>query len=388
MDPAETAKNTFKVLYGENTIYKLQTAASRWQWFVRTSKISGEVRQLLRQGNITFYPPNWQRLFEDWLSQTGDLPICQSSLSIDPPQTFSSWFTTASLLARHTPISLLVADHNTFFLHLAPMLVLAVYLNQRNPVRDIVVFGRVKKNKNEEKQRDHDYYPDTIRFGIASQASPGRSPLLSHIPMESYQALSNKIQQAYNYVKRYLPGDGDITLDHQQMVPADRWLLHLLNTTAQQVTDFLEKYRIDRAARHLQYFFHNQYCNWYLEFCRGNLNNQQTRRVLRYSLIQILAMFQPFLPDLCRRIFNQLDITDHPLPFPSFESRFVFTHSFKAVELLKRLISSTRKIRGIYHIPPTKRFGIYLRTESQEEKQMVESSMETIRRLHFLNRRS
>ena len=313
-------------------------------------------------------------------------PGCQAPGVIGPPQMLNNWFIAASLLAGHSSISLMVADLNTFFLHLAPMIVLAVYLCKKIPVRDIVIYGRLKGEKYGYGKRSHGYDPDTIRFALASRAIPGKSLVSSHIPMNSYQALGNKIQQACNYVQTHLQGDEDIHLAHQQMAPSDRWLMHRLNITIQQVTDFMEKYRIDRAAQCLHHFFRSQYCNWYLEFSRGNLANLQTRKVLLYSLIQILAMFKPFFPDLYRKNYHEFNLKKFSLTEPRFNSRFVFIQSFKRVELFKHLIKNTRSIRGIHQIPPTKLLGIYLKNESQKEKQIVAAGMDTIRRLGFFQR--
>jgi valyl-tRNA synthetase len=384
--PERLLAETFAHLCEKKIIIQHQVAAGQWQWFIHCPSIRKKIERLLRQAKVSFLLPNWLKHFSRWLSQTEDLPICQSSATTDPPRAFYQWFNNATLLAKHSPISLLIADFTTFFSHLAPMLVLSVYLSPGNPLRDIAIFGRMQLPARKPAHPSQPEESAATHFILAAKARPGSISISGTPDSNTHRTLINKIKHAYNYIKRNSNQGEDPMMDFQKLSPTDQWILHQLNKTIQQVTDHLDGYRIDRAASHLYQFFIRQYCRWYLEFSRENRSNPPTSKTLRYSLQQILAMLQIFSPDLCHDILDRLNTSGKTIPFPSFDSRLVFIQSFREVEWLKRLITLSRKIRGRFQLPATKKIGIRLASNSPVERERIERYMEHILQLGFFSR--
>lgn len=382
---ARLTTKTFDDLRAANIIVRHQVAPEKWQWFIRSRLISSKIEDLLRQNKISFPLPAWQKRFLSWISETGDLPICHPSASVNPPEVFYRWFSKAAHLANHPPISLLIADFSTFFTHLAPMLVLSVYLSTGNPVRDIALYRRFTPLAKGPESEFDPMASAATRFTMAAKAKPCSNSIRATVEVDMFRALANKIEHAFNYIKKNKDSSIGPPSDLRQMAPIDQWMLHQLNKSIQQVTEFLERYRIDRAVRYLHRFFRHQYCRWYLEFARESRSNQQTRETIQYTLIQILAMFQLFSPDPCLRILDQLNTTGQILPFPAFDSRLVFTESFREVEWLKQLITLCRKTRGLFQIPVTQKLVIRMASDSPLERDRIKRHMEVIVRLGFFS---
>jgi valyl-tRNA synthetase len=61
--------------------------------------------------------------------------------------------------------------------------------------------------------------------------------------------------------------------------------------------------------------------------------------------------------------------------FPFFSSELAFTTEFSQVELLKRIIMETRKTRTENRVNPKRKVTIFLGSESQKERKIVEKNI-------------
>src|SRR4029077_14381050 len=93
---------------------------------------------------------------------------------------------------------------------------------------------------------------------------------------------------------------------------ADRWILHELQSTTQQVTHALECYNPAEASRTLYEFIWGSLCDWYLEISKVALTGQETKaRQIKQTLLvhllqQSVALLHPIMPYETEALFQAL----------------------------------------------------------------------------------
>ena len=79
-----------------------------------------------------------------------------------------------------------------------------------------------------------------------------------------------------------------------------KWILNQLNETAKLVNENMSTFRIGENAHALYDFFRSEYCDWYVEIAKIQLQDPElkanTQRVLKYVLDMSLRMLHPIMP--------------------------------------------------------------------------------------------
>ena len=156
--------------------------------------------------------------------------------------------------------------------------------------------------------------------------------------------------------------------------------------TVEKVNVLFDEYRLFEAADLLYHFVWDEYCDWYLEFSKCDIEQPDTRKVLRFTLFRILQLLHPLMPFITEEIYQKIkDEKDFLVQteFPQFDVKLVFPESHADVEWVKKLIAETRKTRTENHIDPQKRVPVYLRPGEAEEGQRM---VRLIRYFDFLTR--
>jgi len=147
-----------------------------------------------------------------------------------------------------------------------------------------------------------------------------------------------------------------------------------MNKTIEKVNDYIDNYRINDAADSLYHFFWHEYCDWYLEFSKNDINNIGSRNVLLYSLKTMLKLMHPFIPYITEEIFDKVENGNKLLletKYPEFKGKLVFIEEYNNVELLKKIIMETRKTRTENGLDPNLRIKTYLKYGIEKEKQVM-----------------
>ncbi|CAA6811991.1 MAG: Valyl-tRNA synthetase (EC [uncultured Thiotrichaceae bacterium] len=228
------------------------------------------------------------------------------------------------------------------------------------------------------------YGTDAMRFTFAAMASTGRDVRFDLNRIEGYRNFCNKVWNATRYVMMQTEGQ-DVGLDSQDMEPslADRWILSLLQDTITEVTEHIENYRFDLAAKTLYEFTWNQYCDWYLELSKPVLNSDQaseaqqraTRHTLIHVLESLLCMMHPIMPFITEEIWQTLK------PLSGKEGPTVMLESFPIsdadkqdavavaeLEWVKEFVLGIRRIRSEMDVKPSLKLNILMQGWTEEEQ--------------------
>ncbi len=417
----------FVRLYGEGEIYRgtAPGPGGSKQWFLKTSGMAKAAVEVVKKGEITFIPEKWKKEYLHWMDDTRDWRIsrqpgghcipayyckdhghltvgeekpaaCDTCGSTDITRdtgTLETWFSSAlwpfTVPGRRDntrdfktfyPASLMVTGLDGIFSRVAGMISMGVHFGNAVPFREVLINGLIRGEKDRKINEIVDEYgADALRFTLAVQAVPGMDISLSANRVKGYKAFANKIWNASRYVLMNLEGDEDDSIDFDKITEVDRWILNGLTNTIEKVNDLMDNYRIYEAAGLLYHFSWHEYCDWYLEFSRNGIGNPDTRKTLKFTLYKLLQLLHPFMPYVTEEIsqkFNPGGTRLLQTEFPTFSSALVFPKAFVHVERLKKVIMETRKTRTENRIEPNRRIRIFLKTDSDKDRKVVEKNME------------
>jgi len=177
-----------------------------------------------------------------------------------------------------------------------------------------------------------------------------------------------------------LEGIDDKPLDKKTLTVSDRWILHKLNSTAKEINDYYKVFRIGEIAQSLYDFFWNDYCDWYVEIAKVQLNDktqkQNTQRVLKYVLEETLKMLHPIMPHITESIWQLMPfkraesimVSEHPV----YNSAYDDAVSENKMDLIIQAVKSLRNIRQVFNIPPSIKIKAAFYCEDKSEKAILE----------------
>jgi valyl-tRNA synthetase len=328
-------------------------------------------------------------------SRPGNCSRCDSTEIKDDPEVLAPWFTSILLslliLGRDKksadftvfyPADIMAAGLDIVFSWVVRMIAIGIHLGKDIPVREVLINGAVRDGKGQKVKEENpnsinplgiigDYGADALRFTLAAQAVPGMDTSFSINRIKGYKSFINKIWHASRFTLLNLKGDETFDFDASKITTADKWMLHNLNKTIEKINVLLDQYRVNKAADLLYRFFRHEYCDWYLEFSRKDTGKEDTGKVLKFVLFKLLQLLHPFTPFITEEIYQRIKSRENFLlqtEFPSFNSDLMFYDEFAGIELLKKVIKQTRKIRMENKIDPNRRIPIYLKTGSEKER--------------------
>jgi len=394
------------------------------QWFVKIQPLAEPAIQAVRDGRIRIVPERFEKVYSNWMKGIRDwcisrqlwwghripvwycqgcghqfaalqdpdrCPQCGSERLEQDPDVLDTWFSSGlwpfstlgwpedtADLRYFYPTSVLETGYDILFFWVARMIMLGLECTGQVPFHTVYLHGLVRNERGDKISKSlpdaarydpihviEEYGCDALRFALVVSSTPGNDARLAPARIEASRNFANKIWNATRFVLNNLDAGfvarpGEQALAGQSLV--DRWIISRSNRLIGEVHRLMESYQFGEAARQIQEFLWNEFCDWYIEMCKIPLYGEDTqerdaaRQVLVYVLERSLRLLHPFMPFVTEALWQALPHEGPALILAHWpQAGPVDEQAETLVQSLMDVVRGIRNARAEYDIPAGKR---------------------------------
>ena len=415
------------------------------QWFVRMGPLAEQAiaaQKAQGENTVNFYPPRfndayirWMENIHDWVvsrqlwwghqipawyhNESGEVYVgmeapADSQNWTQDPDVLDTWFSSAlwpfstmgwpdeesADYKRYFPNNTLVTGYDILTFWVSRMMFQSLEFTGRRPFQNVLIHGLIRDAEGRKMSKSlgngvdpmdviEQYGVDSLRWFLANGSAPGQDVRFSTDKMDAAWNFINKIWNASRYV---LMNVGDLTLDNlsigQDLTLADRWILARLQTTIADVTRLFERFEFGEAGRILYSFIWDDYCDWYIEMTKEQLQDKEaanttTKSILVFVLDQFLRLLHPIMPFVTEEIWQQIGgqdksivVADYPRVMEAYQDSQVEAQMAQLMELIR----AVRTIRNEMNTPLSKAVDLYIKVQDAAGQALLEANQAYIKR--------
>ena len=318
------------------------------------------------------------------------------------PFSTMGWPAEAPLLKTFYPTSVLVTAFDILFFWVARMMMMGIHFMHDVPFKDVYVHALVRDEDGKKMSKStgnvidplnviDQYGTDAFRYTLAAFAAQGRDIKMSEKRVEGYRHFINKLWNAARFALMHLERGHEDLASLNLSLP-DQWILSRLARASRDVAGALEDYRFNEAAGSLYNFVWHEFCDWYLEAIKPALYDKaepQTKAAASATLRQVLhdtlILLHPFIPFVTEEIWHHMPGTDGSImtaEYPSFSEDAASSDQYhqaeSKMELLMKVITGIRNIRGEMNIAPSLKLQVIVQSEDEHTRTVVETHRDLV----------
>ena len=334
------------------------------------------------------------------------------------------WPANTADFKTYYPTSVLITGYDILFFWVARMAMLGIHFTGKVPFRAVYLHSLVRTGSGEKMSKskgtgldpvvlNKKYGTDATRFCLASMAAPGTDIVLSDDRLGGARNFANKIWNAARFLFVNLDKfeEGGTKLEELAApevrakapyaiggkVPlVDAWLFARLAETIELVNGALDDYRFHEAAQGVYQFFWGDFCDWYIEWVKPELQNADRERAivawknLFAAFDAALRLLHPFMPFLTEELWHQLPQKAGAKSialdrFPEARADWKNAGALNQVGLIQEVVTALRTIRAELKLDPKKKVAAEFSTMDASSRGLVEANRTAIERFAALS---
>lgn len=245
------------------------------------------------------------------------------------------------------------------------------------------------------------YGADANRFWFASLGIKGDQDVrFREDKLDEYKRFANKLWNAGRFVLTQLEGYKFAEIDLSKLSLADRWILNQYSKLLSEVSAGLDNYDFQEVSRKLYEFTWDEFCDWYLEIAKVQIQSakegDQSKAILFTifeGLLRSLHPIMPFITDELWTKFQEFDSSNRSnklqsimfASFPQSDKKYLDPSSEDKMSFLIKLIRSIRSIRQTYSVPAAAMIKAIAGSANPTEQDCLELGQDYICRLARLS---
>jgi valyl-tRNA synthetase len=181
-----------------------------------------------------------------------------------------------------------------------------------------------------------------------------------------------------------------------QIPLVDAWVFARLAETIELVNEALSNYRFHEAAQGVYQFFWGDFCDWYIEWVKPELQSSDRERAivawknLFAAFDAALRLLHPFMPFLTEELWHQLPQKAGARSialdqFPEVQAGWKNAKALSDVALIQEVVTALRTIRAELKLDPKKRVQAEFATGDKAIAELIQASLGAVGRFAALS---
>ncbi len=338
------------------------------QWYIKMKPLADMALKAVEENKITFYPDNYRKVFNYWMSNTTDwnisrqivwgIPIpakicddcghafpdlenivttcekCKSEKIHQDTDTFDTWFSSGQWplittgypdgnnFKEHYPTDVMETGYDLIFKWIPRMVIFGLYITGQVPFKDIYLHGLVNDAQGKKMSKSkgnvinpldmtEKYGTDALRIALVVSNPPGSDTSLSESKIKGYKNFANKI---WNITRFILSNTEGVVVDESHITEEnDKKIISNFKEMTKDITDDLDGYRFHLASEKLYHYIWHKLADEILEESKSIINSGgaeaklSRQNTLLYVLRNSMILLHPFMPFITEEIWGEID---------------------------------------------------------------------------------
>ncbi|MDL2249061.1 valine--tRNA ligase [Lachnospiraceae bacterium OttesenSCG-928-J05] len=321
------------------------------QWFVRMEELAKPAIEALSNGDLSFVPERFDKVYLNWLNNIRDwcisrqiwwghripayycdscgeivvakekpatCPKCGGTSFTQDEDTLDTWFSSAlwpfSTLGwpemtedyqYFYPTDVLVTGYDIIFFWVIRMVFSGYEQTGKCPFNTVFIHGLIRDSQGRKMSKSlgngidpleiiDQYGADALRMTLVTGNAPGNDMRFYMERVEASRNFANKVWNASRFIMMNIEKIGVSEPKSASTDPADRWIISRANELVRDVTENMDKFELGIALSKIYEFLWDEFCDWYIEIAKYRIyhadEDKESANQALYTLKSVLQI--------------------------------------------------------------------------------------------------